>query len=72
MLQALCTRRTIESGCSRAWRHCSFPEIMDKEVGLWLQAGPGHIFLSQMSGDFHSFAKFLECKSPGVLKTVPG
>lgn len=36
-----------------------------KQTELWLQAGPGHF--SFLHG-FQAFAKFLGCKSPGILR----
>jgi len=68
--QTLGTRQTGGSGCSGAWRHCSFPAITDKQIGLWLQGGPGHVSLLQMGDDFHLFAKLLGHRSPGVLRNV--
>lgn len=65
------TRQTIGIGCSRAWRLCSFSMITDKQTELWLQAGPGYFSLLQMVHDFHPFAKFLGCKSPGMLRNIP-
>lgn len=65
------TRQTIGSGCSRAWRLCSFALITDKKMELSLQAEPGRFSLLQMGHGFHPFAKFLGCKSSGMLRNKP-